>query len=179
MEVIRRPACGFEGSLFGVHRLLQSWGEGTTIVTDNGGGMGAPAMTGDATWLHRFAFSETWGSPGGAAGIDYKPEFSGSIFIFDLGLYQFEGTPDMIGDIQYWLDNPTNNFGWMLMTESEELPFTARRFASREDLNGGGPKLIIDYTVVPEPGTMALCGFGVLAFIVSHWRNRKLGSKRT
>jgi PEP-CTERM motif len=172
VEVTRRPSDGFEASLFGLHRVLRSWGEGTTIVDDNAGGLGAPAMPGDATWLHRFAFSDLWGAPGGAAGIDYKSEFSSSLFIFDLDLYEFEGTPDMIADVQYWLDNPTNNFGWMLRTQSEEVPFTGRRFASREDPNGGGPRLIIDYTVVPEPGTVALCGLGLLCLAGRHWRRK-------
>jgi len=170
VEVTRRPIDGFEASLFGLHRMLRPWGEGTTIVEDNAGGMGAPAMAGDATWLHRFAFSDAWGAPGGAAGIDYQAEFSGSAFIFDVDIYRFEGTPAMIADIQYWLDNPTINFGWMLISQSEELPFTGRRFASREDLNGGGPRLIVDYTVVPEPGIMALCGLGFLCLVV---RRRK------
>ena len=173
LEVVRRPADGFEASLFGLHRVLRSWGEGSTVVQDNSGGLGAPALAGDATWLYRFAFSETWAAPGGAAGIDYRPEFSTATFIFDVDLYAFEGTPDMMGDIQDWLDSPTNNFGWMLMTESEELPFTARRFASREDPNGGGPRLIIDYTVVPEPGVMALCGAGVLGLIIFRGRKQK------
>ena len=172
VEVTRQPSDGFEASLFGLHRVLRSWGEGTTIVDDNAGGLGAPAMPGDATWLHRFAFSDAWAAPGGAAGIDYKTEFSGSLFIFGVDLYQFEGTADMITDIQYWLDNPTNNFGWMLMTQSEELPFTGRRFASREDPNGGGPRLIVDYTVVPEPTTMVLCVLGFLCLAPRCWRRK-------
>ena len=172
VEVVRRPADGFEASLFGLHRVLRPWGEGTTIVEDNAGGLGAPAMIGDATWLHRFAFSETWSAPGGAAGTDYRASFSASTFIFDVDLYAFEGTSDMTADIQDWLDNPANNFGWMLMSQSEELPFTGRRFASREDPNGGGPKLIIDYTVVPEPGTLALCGLGLLCLAGLCWRKK-------
>jgi hypothetical protein len=173
VEVTRRPDAGFEASLFGLHRVLRSWGEGTTVVTDNMGGLGAPAMPGDATWLYRFAFSDTWGAPGGAADIDYRADFSAVTFIFDTDLYQFESTADTISDVQYWLDNPQSNFGWMLKTESEELPFTARRFASREDPNGGGPVLRIDYTVVPEPRSIVLAALGCLGLLLFHGRGQR------
>src|SRR6185503_1101524 len=50
VEVVRSPKDGFEVGLFGVHPMLRSWGEGSTIPTDNAGGLGAPASPGDATW---------------------------------------------------------------------------------------------------------------------------------
>jgi len=37
-----------------------------------------------------------------------------------------------VADVQSWVDNPASNFGWMLMSESEDVPGTARRFGSRE-----------------------------------------------
>jgi hypothetical protein len=166
IDVTRRPGCGFETSQFGLHRMLQSWGEGTTVPLDNPGGMGAPADIGDATWNYRFAFSNPWSVPGGAADVDYVADFSSAVPVADIDLYQFEGTPVMVSDVQYWLDHPEANFGWMLKQESEELTFTARRFASRENPSGG-PLLIIDFTPVPEPGTitlLALGAFGIFAF---------------
>lgn len=36
-----------------LHRVLTDWGEGAS-VSSGGGGAGAPAQTGDATWLHTF-----------------------------------------------------------------------------------------------------------------------------
>lgn len=163
LEVTRVPGDGFEASLFGFHTVLRSWGEGTTVVDDNFGGLGAPAAPGDATWLDRFHGSlQPWAVPGGAPGIDYKPEFSGSLFIFGTDVYNVEETPSLIADVQSWLDNPQSNFGWMLISTSEDLPFTARRFASREDPNGGGPLLFVNYEPVPEPATWGLLCIGAL-----------------
>jgi hypothetical protein len=171
-EVTRVPGDGFEASLFGLHRVLRSWGEGDTIVTDNMGGLGAPAAPGDATWFNRFHGSlQPWTIPGGAPGIDYVADFSGSVFLFDTDVYSVEGTPNLIADVQSWLDNPDFNYGWMLISSSEDLPFTARRLASSEDAGGGGPLLFIDYEPIPEPGSWALLGVGAI-FLVVHFKRR-------
>jgi hypothetical protein len=77
----------------------------------------------------------------------------------------------MIHDLQFWLDNPTNNYGWMFITEGEDTPFTARMFASREDPNGGAPVLFIDYEPVPEPSTWALLAVGGIALVL--WSRRR------
>jgi len=165
VEVLRRPSDGFEVSLFGLHRVLQPWGEGNTIPVGNPGGLGAPAAPGDATWLYRFAFNETWAAPGGAADVDYVNTLSSSAFIYGLGTYHFEGSQDMIGDVQSWLDHPESNFGWMLMCQTEELPFTARRFGSRENPNSA-PVLTIEFIPVPEPGTLSLGAIGLGALVL-------------
>ena len=48
-----------------LHRVVVDWGEGSSNATDRGGGQGAAATTGDATWIHTFFASGTWSSPGG------------------------------------------------------------------------------------------------------------------
>lgn len=162
LEVLRRPVDGFEVSFFGLHRMLSPWGEGNTIPINNPGGLGAPAAPGDATWLHRLASSESWAEPGGAAGTDYSSVISSAAFVYGVGTYHFEGTQDMIDDLQSWLEQPQSNFGWMLRCQDEDLPFTARRFGSREDPENA-PLLTIEFMVVPEPGTLALAGIGLAA----------------
>lgn len=161
LEVIRRPADGFEVTLFGLHRVLQPWGEGTNVTVSNAGGMGEPAAPGDATWNHRFAFTpETWAEPGGAPGIDFQSDLSATASIYEIGAYQFESTPGTVADLQHWLDHPASNFGWMLLAESEDLPFTARRFASSENPNSP-PTLWVEFTPVPEPAPWVLLALGL------------------
>ncbi|MFM1770427.1 MAG: hypothetical protein RJA22_2956 [Verrucomicrobiota bacterium] len=171
LEVTRRPADGFEPALFGLHRMLRPWGEGSTIPLNNPGGLGAPAGAGDATWLNAFHASSAWAEPGGANGLDYDSVVSAGAFIYGLGSYQFEGTQDLINDVQGWLTQPQSNFGWMLRVEDEDLPFTARRFGSRTD-PVNTPRLTIDFVVVPEPGPTALAGLGLALLGIRWWRSR-------
>ena len=46
-----------------VHRLNADWGEGTSNAAQNEG-EGAPATTGDATWIHRSYPASNWTTPG-------------------------------------------------------------------------------------------------------------------
>ena len=64
---------------------------------------------------------------------------------------QFQ-TPQMAGDVQNWLDNPGVNFGWLLKSESESTPKTARRFGSREwaGLDTNSPPYV-EVEFVPPP----------------------------
>src|SRR5207247_9985452 len=48
-----------------LHRALADWGQGTSFSTAGGGGMGAPATPGDATWTLRFFPATPWTNPGG------------------------------------------------------------------------------------------------------------------
>jgi hypothetical protein len=153
VEVTGEPKEEQRSSSFGLHRVLKPWGEGDKTSPDPiHPGLGAPATSGEATWNHRFAFTtNTWTIPGGSANSDYSPELSAQTFVYGLGdsPYTFASTPRMVADVQAWVDDPATNFGWMLLCQSEETNFTARRFASREDA-GREPYLVIEYA--PPPG---------------------------
>ncbi|PYI82883.1 MAG: hypothetical protein DME26_16255, partial [Verrucomicrobia bacterium] len=148
VEVTGLPSAGFAESSFGLHRILKPWGEGDKASPDPlHPGLGARATAGEATWNHRFAFTtNTWTIPGGAATNDYVPEISAETIVYGLGdsPYRFFSTPRLVADLQAWMDDPATNFGWMLICRSEEVNFTARRFASREDA-GREPYLEIEY----------------------------------
>jgi hypothetical protein len=156
LEIVREPVTDPENSFFSLRRLFQSWGEGVQVPTEvDSPGRGAPAVMGEATWNSRFTGLSAWSEPGGQQGVDFSATASSLAFVTTVGeQVNFGSTPAMIADLQFWLDQPSANFGWMLMTESEDVGKTARSFASLE--SGFGPTLTIDFTPVPEPATISL-----------------------
>ncbi len=164
LEVTRVPGCGIANSSFSLYRMLRSWGEGDKVALDNAGGQGAPATLGEATWNERFFGASRWAAPGGLAGVDFLASPSASDYIYDRGRspYTFASGSELVADVQGWVKDPSSNFGWLLMTDDEGTPFTARHFGSREDPNAP-PLLTIEFAVVPEPGWLTLCAIGLAA----------------
>lgn len=127
--------------LVSLHRVLSDWGEG---VSNAGGeeGSGANATTGDATWRHRFFNTSFWTTPGG----DFAATASASLGVSDVGVYTWGSTPQMVNDVQTWLNSPSSNFGWLLRGV-EGSPLTAKRFDSRQHPNAASrPLLTVNYT---------------------------------
>jgi hypothetical protein len=145
--VVHQPRDGNADAPFGLYRMLRTWGEGTNVNLQNPG-QGSPATAGEATWNYRFYSTNAWSSPGGVIGVDYSGVESSFQFVYGVGQspYSFDTTPEMVGDVQTWVSNPESNCGWMLLCDDESTPFTARRFASREDPNNA-PVLQLDYIV--------------------------------
>jgi hypothetical protein len=146
VAVVEPPSGGGPDSNFALHRLLRDWGEGIKDAPD----VGSPATGGEATWLSRFHPSTLWAEPGGQAGADYAEVPSSVVFVSGFDLYEFESSAALMADVQNWLDEPGNNFGWMLKTDNEVDDATARRFASREDFFGDAPQLVVKYTLRPR-----------------------------
>jgi hypothetical protein len=130
-----------------LHHVLADWGEGTSNAGSGdgpgqGGGVGAPASPGDATWVHRFHDDEFWTFPGG----DFASLESAGTPVAGTGLYSWGSTPDMVADVQLWLDRPVLNFGW-LIRGNELAERTAKRFDSREHgVPENRPALTIEFT---------------------------------
>ncbi|MBX3464000.1 MAG: DNRLRE domain-containing protein [Planctomycetes bacterium] len=140
------------------HRLLQDWGEGNSIAPA-GGGFGGSSSPGDATWIHTFYPGSFWTNAGG----DFAPA-SFTISMPRLGVAQSSATPDAVADVQFWLDNPAQNFGWLLKT-NEAVVGAARRLASRESATGTKPTLTVQYVV---PGQTGVWGTGCPTVFGTH-----------
>jgi hypothetical protein len=139
-------------SSFDLFRVLGSWGEGT-----NTGSSGTAAEPGDATWNSRFQGSLLWNTPGG----DYATTTSATTFVSGLGVYTWSSTR-LAADVQLWAGNSSTNFGWILISQAEDVSSSARRFGSRED-PPNAPVLAIDYTTIPEPSTALLTAIALLS----------------
>jgi len=125
-----------------LHRVLADWGEGTSLAVGSGGGGGGPATTGDATWVHRFFSTELWSTPGG----DFASTASAQIQVTSFGANTWGSSAAMVADVQAWLDQPANNFGWILIGE-EQNTASSKRFAARENpVAANRPHLVVQYT---------------------------------
>lgn len=179
MDIIRQPTMDMAVTEFNLRRVLVSWGEGDKVpIEENSPGLGAPATDGDSTWQFRSVGGPAWTTPGGHIGTDFSSTVSSTTTVYGLGdLVEFESTPELVADVQFWLDNPNANHGWVMLPQDERIRKSARSFASRED-GSGGPVLEIEFTPVPEPATTALLGIGTLGLILA-LRRRQQSSTRS
>ena len=126
MEVSKAPFLGPVETDMTLHRLTHDWGEGTSDAPGQEGD-GADATTDDATWTYAFYDSEEWGTPGG----DYEADASATFTVEGTGEYSIGSTEAMVADVQAWADDPSTNFGWIIIGD-ESQQHTARRFDSSE-----------------------------------------------
>ena len=156
-------------SLFAVEA---DWGEGASNAGSDSGGMGAPAEAGDATWLHTFFDASFWSNPGG----DFAAVPSATLTVGDLGEATWSSTPELVADVQGWLDDPATNHGWLVMG-NESSGGTSKRFASRNAADETKrPVLAIEYSVpsgVPATTPLGLAVLGVLLTLGGVARYRK------
>lgn len=143
-----------------VHRLFQSWGEGTSDSDNMGLDRGVPASAGEVTWVSREHPASAWTSPGGHfllldSGSDTIP-VTGSVL-------RITG-PRMADDVNIWLRSPEANHGWLIVGDETRL-FTDVRVRSTEFLDVEAPdqglstrpmlRLVLADTSTPVPTATA------------------------
>lgn len=79
-----------------------------------------------------------WTTPGG----DYEAAPSASADVADVGAYRWGSSAGMVADVQDWVDNPGNDFGWLI--RGDETTASAKRFDTKENATAAnGPKLTV------------------------------------
>jgi hypothetical protein len=121
-----------------MHRAARAWGEGSSYAT---GGNGVQATPGDVTWTDTFYPGQKWSQPGG----DFLAQLSASQVVDDLGWYTWSSA-QLTADVQAMLDNPQNDFGWILIG-NETGQKTTKMFGSRTGFSHEVPYLTVSYTV--------------------------------
>jgi hypothetical protein len=150
-------ATSFDLSL---HRVLKDWGEGNSDASGGSPGFqegdGTTPMAGDATWFDAVLNTSAWQTPGG----DFDGTPSSTTAVGSNGTYVWGSTSEMIADVQAWVDDPSQNFGWALVGV-ETSSRTVKTFSSREGTTP--PNLKVTFTTstaaegAPEaPSSVAL-----------------------
>jgi hypothetical protein len=150
LSVSRAPA-NARPTAMTLHSLTQDWGEGTSRAAGQEG-QGIASTRNDATWLHTFWDIREWDTLGG----DFDPAISAAADVGPVGTTTTWSSDGLVADVQNWVDNPTTNFGWILIGD-EESNGTARRFWSGDSLSGLNPKL--DVTFEPQTLNIVLNDF--------------------
>jgi hypothetical protein len=120
-QMIRVPAFPAP-STFSLHRMFTLWDA-------------------TATWAQA-RVGVPWASLGGMSGSDYSADASAQCHVGP-GPYDFVLSTRGISDLEAWRSNSPTNAGWLLKTDSEGTPGTARHFGSSE--SASPPQLLIEY----------------------------------
>jgi hypothetical protein len=135
-----------------LHRLLADWGEAASEAPGRDHS-GAPATSNDATWVQRFFPATPWRRAGG----DFAAVESAGLAIGPIGNYVWTATPQVIADVQSWLDDPPINFGW-IMIGVESANSTSIRFDSKDHpREENRPLLLIEF--MPPEAEKLLVGY--------------------
>ena len=108
-----------------VHMLTTEWGEGSSKAED-GDGKGAPATANDATWEFAKFNTHPWIRSGG----DYALEASATSTV-STGNDAVFSSILITANVNFWLANPSNNYGWILIGD-ESSTSTSAKFGSRD-----------------------------------------------
>ncbi|MHC4948703.1 MAG: DNRLRE domain-containing protein [Planctomycetota bacterium] len=147
---LTNSAPGSGDQILSLHTVLQDWGEGASVSPGGSGGAAAP---GDATWIHTFSDSSFWTTAGG----DFDAIASASTTVgSSLGAGYTWSSASLVSDVQAWLDDPAQNYGWVLRG-NEAVERTAKAFGSRENADSAfRPELRIEFVTAPAPSALAL-----------------------
>jgi len=156
--VLVLAASGATTTQIELHRLLADWGEGSagrgSGASHGDQGFSTPADGTAATWTHRFYKTTPWTNRGG----DFAATASASTMVGRANMacsWDSNSSPGMVEDVQSWLDNPSSNFGWLLLGD-ESKRATARVFKTREaQAQGAAPSLVVTFTPA-SPATTQL-----------------------
>ena len=131
---------GVGADLHDLYRIQLGWVEG-----DGAGGHGEPASQGESTWNSRFHGSDQWTVAGGSPGSDFASLPSAAGEIGGIGEHSITSTPQLVSDVQSWLDDPERNFGWAMISQGEGTASSTRRIGTRE-FSGSEPRLVVHFT---------------------------------
>lgn len=122
-----------------LHGVTTSWGEGSSNAGDARDGGGTTSQTGDATWIHATFNNRRWTNAGG----DFVSQADASASVAFTGA-NWTSNAALVARVQAWVDQPANNFGWILLGNESQIR-TAKRFDSSEIAGTTKPALTVEF----------------------------------
>ncbi len=107
--------------------------------------------TGFDVTLHRLSSDWSEGAPSRDSdrtppGRHFVPATSAVQTVEATGSYRWGSNPEMVADVQAWLDSAMSNHGWILRSVEAQAS-AAKRFATREnEAAENRPRLVVTYT---------------------------------
>lgn len=146
------PPGSYPSRTIRLHRLQQSWGEGTsgspTSPTVGGTGQGYARVTGDSSWTYAFYSGTSWT----AGGNFNATATASSTFVspFTLNAAYTWSSAGMVSDVAAWVSGSAVNNGWIIKSDLEGsatsfLGFWSRDGAAANSNPAIAPQLTITY----------------------------------
>lgn len=144
-------------------------------VEGNNASIAAAPDTGLSTWSERLEGSTAWAGSAGmsTAGTDYVTTAVGSFTASSTDPLSTIYTVNFsdVTFLQNWIDNPSQNTGFLLRSPGLESLSALLRISSSE---GGTPPLLsVETLQVPEPGTGMLLWLAAMGQVVYRRRRRR------
>jgi hypothetical protein len=137
---------GAPGNVVQTYQLLKDWNAGVGVAT--------PANDGEVTWNSAMHNQVSWEVPGAygasdaAAAVDPTTTWLANAW----GWTDHDVTVSLQGQV-----DSGNYYGWILRAVEG-----SQYGAFRHNNSGSGPQLLVDYTPVPEPGSLLVLGSGLI-----------------
>lgn len=148
---VERSGGNFGEFDYTLHRLVKEWGEGD-VVGGLMGGFGGPAEPGDATWVSNKHMMSLWDTPGG----DFVSVASATAAAGRQDSVAVWSGPGLASDVQGWIENPSDNFGWIVISAIEGEQQRVKKFFSSEALTSR-PRLTITVDIpLGPPGALGV-----------------------
>jgi hypothetical protein len=186
------PTSGGLAQTIRLFNLSQNWSEGSsgspTSSTISGSGPGYATVNGDSTWDYSNYNSDAtraikWQQDDMElhGGNFLSPEHGSSTFTtFASGSTFSWSSAAMAADVKSWLNNASDNNGWLLKSDEEAVSRSVLGFWSKDGAAATGnpalaPSLEINYSPIPEPETwgMMMAGLALLGWRVGRSKSQQ------
>ncbi len=115
------------------------------------------------------------GTNGPVAGEDYSNTLLGSFTLTSANVSESRVFLSLNNStVASWINSPSSNYGFVITAVADALHDQAIIYTAQEN-QFYAPRLVLDTTVIPEPGTAALLGLGAVVILFRFRKGKRCG----